>query len=84
LNNTGRHGNTILRGEKLQVWFSTHEPDNQKIIFGGVWGCYKNAILVSYIYSETVNSPNGVYVLGCDWVIIPEIDYTGGQIIWNN
>jgi hypothetical protein len=84
LNNTGRHGNTILRGEKLQVWFSTHEPDNQKIILGGVWGCYKNAILVSYIHSETVNSPNGVYVLGCDWVIIPESDNITCQIIWNN
>jgi len=84
LNNTGRHGNTILRGEKLQVWFSTDETNNQKIIFGGVWGCYKITVLVSYIHSETVNSPNGIYVLGRDWVIIPESDDITCQIIWNN
>lgn len=63
-------------GRKLQIGFSTHETDDDKIIFDWVGRGDESAVFVTNVHSKSIDTANGVYVLCHDWVIILKTDDT--------
>jgi hypothetical protein len=63
-------------GRKLQIGLFAHETNDDKIIFGGARGGDECTGFVTNIDGETIDTTDGVYILGHDWVIILETDDT--------
>ena len=63
-------------GRKLQIGFSTHETNDDKIIFGRARRGDERTIFVTNVHGKTIDTANGVYVLSHDGVIILKTDDT--------
>lgn len=63
-------------GRKLQIGFSTHETNDDKIIFGRARRGDESTVFVTNVHSKSIDTANGIYVLCHDWVIILKTDDT--------
>jgi hypothetical protein len=61
-----------FNGRKLQIGLSTHETKNEKVVSGTRDD--GSTILVSDSYGETIETTNGIDILGHDGIIIFESD----------
>src|SRR6056300_824362 len=63
-----------FKGRKLQIGFSTHETNNEKVVSTHIWVLDGVSILIPDGDSETIDTANGVDVLRDHWIIILECD----------